>query len=65
MYNYINTYHILTFIILDIYHFMSNQQQLRDESNAQVENAKLAIAHGNGGMLGSRHTAGTIILGRD
>jgi len=28
-------------------------------------NAQLAVAHGNGGMLGSRHTAGTIILGRD
>ena len=35
MYNYINTYHKLTFIILDIYHFMSNQQQLRDESNGE------------------------------
>ena len=24
-----------------------------------------AVAHGNGGMLGSRHCAGTVILGRD
>ncbi len=40
-------------------------RQLRGESCAQVEGAKLAVAHGNGGMLGSRHAAGTIILGRD
>lgn len=40
-------------------------RQLRGESNSQVTDAKLAVAHGNGGMLGSRHTAGTIILGRD
>jgi acetyl-CoA C-acetyltransferase len=40
-------------------------RQLRGESCSQVENAKLAVAHGNGGMLGSRHAAGTIILGRD
>ena len=48
-----------------IFLLIESARQLRDESNAQVENAKLAIAHGNGGMLGSRHTAGTIILGRD
>jgi len=40
-------------------------RQLRGESTAQVEAAKLAVAHGNGGMLGSRHTAGTIILAGD
>ena len=40
-------------------------RQLRGESTAQVKDAQLAIAHGNGGMLGSRHTAGTVILGRD
>lgn len=40
-------------------------RQLRGESSSQVNDAKLAIAHGNGGMLGSRHAAGTIILGRD
>jgi len=40
-------------------------RQLRGESCSQVMDAKLAIAHGNGGMLGSRHCAGTIILGRD
>lgn len=40
-------------------------RQLRGESCSQVEGAKLAVAHGNGGMLGSRHAAGTVILGRD
>ena len=40
-------------------------RQLRGESTSQVEGAKLAVAHGNGGMLGSRHSAGTIILGGD
>ena len=40
-------------------------RQLRGESCSQVMDAKLAVAHGNGGMLGSRHCAGTIILGRD
>ena len=40
-------------------------RQLRGQSTAQVANAKLAIAHGNGGMLGSRHTAGTVILAKD
>ncbi|MFT7686183.1 MAG: acetyl-CoA C-acetyltransferase [Candidatus Azotimanducaceae bacterium] len=40
-------------------------RQLRGESSSQVNNAKLAIAHGNGGMLGSKHVAGTVILGRD
>ncbi|MGE0625882.1 MAG: thiolase domain-containing protein [Pseudomonadales bacterium] len=40
-------------------------RQLRGESTSQVAGAKLAVAHGNGGMLGSRHCAGTVILGRD
>jgi acetyl-CoA C-acetyltransferase len=40
-------------------------RQLRGESTSQVEGAKLAVAHGNGGQLGTRHAAGTIILGRD
>ena len=40
-------------------------RQLRGESYSQVDGAKLAVAHGNGGMLGSRHCAGTLILGRD
>jgi len=40
-------------------------RQLRGESTSQVKDAKLALAHGNGGMLGSRHSGGTIILARD
>ena len=40
-------------------------RQLRGESHSQVFDAQLAVAHGNGGMLGSRHTAGTVILGKD
>ena len=40
-------------------------RQLRGESTSQVADAKLAIAHGNGGMLGARHSAGTVILGRN
>ena len=40
-------------------------RQLRGESTSQVANARLAVAHGNGGMLGARHCAGTVILGRD
>ena len=40
-------------------------RQLRGESRSQVADARLAVAHGNGGMLGTRHCAGTIILGRD
>jgi acetyl-CoA C-acetyltransferase len=40
-------------------------RQLRGESTSQVKDARLALAHGNGGMLGSRHTGGTVILARD
>ncbi len=40
-------------------------RQLRGESCSQVADARLAVAHGNGGMLGSRHCAGTVVLGRD
>ncbi len=40
-------------------------RQLRGESTAQVPDARLAVAHGNGGMLGTRHCAGTVILARD
>jgi len=40
-------------------------RQLRGESTSQVESARLAVAHGNGGMLGSRHSGGTVILGAD
>lgn len=40
-------------------------RQLRGESCSQVQGAQLAVAHGNGGLLGSRHSAGTVILGGD
>ncbi|MEM7251709.1 MAG: hypothetical protein AAF493_09825 [Pseudomonadota bacterium] len=40
-------------------------RQLRGESTSQVPDAKLAVAHGNGGMLGSVHTGGTLILAKD
>ncbi len=40
-------------------------RQLRGQSTSQAPDARLAVAHGNGGMLGSRHAAATIILGRD
>jgi acetyl-CoA C-acetyltransferase len=40
-------------------------RQLRGESTSQVPGAKLAVAHGNGGLLGATHTGGTIILAAD
>ena len=40
-------------------------RQLRGQSTAQVDRARLAVAHGNGGMLGSRHSGGTVILAAD
>ncbi len=40
-------------------------RQLRGESTSQKQGAKLAVAHGNGGMLGTRHVAGTVILAAD
>ncbi len=40
-------------------------RQLRGHSTSQVPGARLAVVHGNGGMLGSRHAASTIILGGD
>ena len=40
-------------------------RQLRGTSTSQVPDAALAVAHGNGGSLGTRHAAGTVVLGRD
>ncbi|MCZ2109737.1 MAG: thiolase domain-containing protein [Dehalococcoidia bacterium] len=40
-------------------------RQLRGESTSQRNGAKLAVAHGNGGMLATSHTGGTIILAGD
>lgn len=40
-------------------------RQLRGESTSQVKDARLAVAHGNGGLLSGRHAGGTVILGKD
>ena len=40
-------------------------RQMRGESTSQVAGAKLAVAHGNGGLLGGTHTGGTVILAAD
>jgi acetyl-CoA C-acetyltransferase len=40
-------------------------RQLRGTSTAQVPGARLAVAHGNGGWLTTRHVAGTVVLGRN
>jgi len=40
-------------------------RQLRGEGGPrQVKDAKLALVHGTGGMLGQRHSGVTMILGR-
>ena len=48
-----------------IFLLLEAARQMRGESCSQVDGAKLAVAHGNGGLLGSRHCAGTVILGKD
>jgi len=40
-------------------------RQLRGESTSQVDGAKLAVAHGNGGLLGGTHCGGTVIMAAD
>jgi acetyl-CoA C-acetyltransferase len=40
-------------------------RQLRGESSNQVPEARIALANGLGGYLGSRHVSGTIVLGKD
>ena len=40
-------------------------RQLRGVSTAQVPDAALAVAHGTGGTLGSRHVTGTVVLGKE
>jgi acetyl-CoA C-acetyltransferase len=42
-------------------------RQLRGEAHpaVQVKNCDLAIAHGTGGSLGTRHVGGTVILERE
>jgi acetyl-CoA C-acetyltransferase len=40
-------------------------RQLRGESHSQIADPRLAVAHGNGGLLSGRHAGGTVILGKD
>ena len=44
---------------------LESVRQLRGESTSQVEGASLAVAHGNGGLLGGNHSGGTVVLARD
>ena len=48
-----------------IFLLLESARQLRGESTSQAANAKLAVAHGNGGLLGATHTGGTVILASD
>jgi acetyl-CoA C-acetyltransferase len=48
-----------------IFLLFESVRQLRGESTSQVEGARLAIAHGNGGALGGSHSGGSVILARD
>ncbi len=48
-----------------IFLLLESVRQLRGESTSQVDGAKLAVAHGNGGQLGGTHTGGTVILAKD
>ena len=40
-------------------------RQLRGESTSQVPDCRIALCHGTGGLLGTRHSGATVILGRD
>ena len=48
-----------------IFLLLEATRQLRGESTSQVQNAKLAVAVGNGGQLGSRHATAVTILAAD
>ncbi len=51
-----------------IFLLMEATRQLRHEFEGtprQVPDCKIALCHGTGGGLGSRHSGGTVILGRD
>ena len=51
-----------------IFLLLEATRQLRHQFTGtprQVENCQIALCHGTGGALGSRHSGGTVILGRD
>ena len=51
-----------------IFLLLEATRQLRHQFTGtprQVENCQVALCHGTGGALGSRHSGGTVILGRD
>ena len=48
-----------------IFCILEATRQMRGESTSQVDNAKLAVAVGNGGQLGARHATSPIILAAD
>jgi acetyl-CoA C-acetyltransferase len=48
-----------------IFLLLEATRQLRGESTSQVRDAKLAVAVGNGGQLGSRHATAVTILAAD
>ena len=51
-----------------IFLLMEATRQLRHQFEGtprQVADCKIALCHGTGGALGSRHSGGTVILGRD
>ena len=51
-----------------IFLLMEATRQLRHEFEGtprQVSDCKIALCHGTGGTIGSRHSGGTVILGRD
>lgn len=48
-----------------IFLLLESVRQLRGDSHSQVQDAKLAVAVGNGGQLGSRHATGVTILAAD
>jgi acetyl-CoA C-acetyltransferase len=45
-----------------IFLLIESTRQLRGTSTSQVDGARLAVAHGNGGWLGGRHCAATVVL---
>ncbi|MEK7777437.1 MAG: hypothetical protein AAB303_02280 [Chloroflexota bacterium] len=48
-----------------IFLLLEATRQLRGESTSQAKNPKLAVAVGNGGQLGARHSTGVTILAAD